>query len=379
VIHEDRKRNRAYSLRWVGMEPGTAGYLAGLALARARNWSEFRRGLARYHVPGENIVYADTEGNIGWQAAGLMPVRRNWPGLFPVPGDTGEYEWSGFRPAGEMPYLYNPASHAIATANHNILPPGYRHALNYDWSLPFRHERVQEMLAAGGKFSVADFERMQQDVVSVAARRFQGILRKWSPAAGSRAGRIVEQLLRWDAALRADSEPALIYEAWIQKLPAAVFGPALAARTDLGMLLKTLEAEPNPKALEQALEAALGELGPLGSQTWGDLHRITFRHPLNLERFHRGPIARPGDAHTVNSTSGPGFLQTAGASYRQIMDLSDWDRSVMTNVPGESGDPESPHYSDLIEEWGAGKYHPMLYSRKAVEAATVERIRLEPR
>ncbi len=160
LIHEDRGRNRAYALRWVGAEPGGAGYLAGLAASQAGNWKEFLSALERYIVPSENIVYADVDGNIGWQAAGLAPIRKNWPGLLPVPGDRGEYEWSGFRKLEELPRLYNPPAHFIATANHNILPSGYSVPLGYEWAPPFRFRRIEEMLAKGGKFSVSDFTRM---------------------------------------------------------------------------------------------------------------------------------------------------------------------------------------------------------------------------
>ena len=180
VIHLDRARRRAYALRWVGTEPGSAGYLAGIAIARARNWSEFRTAVARYKVPSENIVYADIDGNIGWQAAGLAPVRPNWTGLFPVPGD-GAYEWSGFRAAADLPHLFNPATHFIATANHNILPPGYPGPLAYEWALPFRYQRIREVLAQARRLTVADCERLQQDVVSIPARRFQAVLRRWNP------------------------------------------------------------------------------------------------------------------------------------------------------------------------------------------------------
>src|SRR5262249_20834311 len=112
--------------------------------------------------------------------------------------------------------------------------------------------------------------------------------------------------------------------------------------------------------------------------TWGRLHKIEFRHPLNRQEWNRGPISRPGDGYTVNATSGNNYRQSNGASYRQILDLSDWDNSVMTNVPGESGDPESPHYADLLDDWANGRYHPMPYTRRAVEAATAERITLIP-
>jgi penicillin amidase len=373
VIHEDRARHRAYALRWVGMEPGTAGYLAGLAVARVGNWREFQAAMERYKVPSENIVYADVDGNIGWQAAGMAPVRTGWSGLFPVPGDSGEYEWSGFRKAADLPSLYNPPAHYIATANHNILPAGYQIPLGYEWSVPFRFERIRELLTAGRKFSVADFERVQQDVTSIPARRFQQVVRRWKSAPPA-----ARELLAWDCALTTDSRPAALYEMWLTKLSEGVH-PKPADN----VFFQMLEKEPDEGALARSLAAATAQLekdlGADHSQwTWGRLHQIVFRHPLNQAAWNRGPIPRPGDRNTVNATSGEGFRQTNGASYRQILDLADWDRSVMTNVPGESGDPASPHYADLLEDWASGKYHPMPYSRPAVEAATVERLVLAP-
>ena len=384
VIYEDQARHRAYALRWVGSEPGTAGYLAGLSVARAANWGEFTEAMERYKVPSENIVYADTEGNIGWQAAGMAPIRKNWSGVLPVPGDSGEYEWTGFRHAAELPRAYNPPAHFIATANHNILPPGYSIPLGYEWALPFRFHRIEEMLAEKKKFSVEDFERMQQDVASLPARRFQAVVRNWTPEADSRGAKAVKLLLAWDANLSADSAAALIYEYWMAQLPRAVFGPKIGPDVDLEMLLKTLEEKPDAKALAASLDAALDEaarqFGPdMESWRWGKVHQIHFRHPLGVRAFDRGPVARPGDGNTVNATSGSGFTQTNGASYRQILDLSDWDRSVMTNVPGESGDPESPHYSDLIDGWASGSYHPIPFTRKAVEAALSEHLWLVPK
>jgi penicillin amidase len=384
VIYEDTRRHRAYALKWVGSEPGTAGYLAGLAVAQARNWSEFLAAMERYKVPSENIVYADTKGNIGWQAAGMTPVRKNWSGVLPVPGDTGEFEWSGFRAALELPRVYNPARHFIATANHNILPPGYTTPLGYEWALPFRFHRIEEMLAAKRKFTIEDFERMQQDVTSLPARRFQAILKEWTPDPGSREAKAASLVREWDAILGADSTAGLIYEYWIARLPRAVFGPDIGADTDLETLLRTMEQQPDPRALGESLRAALDELehkfGPeMRSWQWGNVHEILFRHPLDVRALDRGPVPRPGDGNTVNATSGAGFQQTNGASYRQILDLSDWDRSVMTNVPGESGDPDSPHYSDLIEGWANGQYHPMPFSRHAVEAAAAERFQLVPK
>jgi penicillin amidase len=378
VIAEDAAAHRAYALRWVGSEPGTAGYLAGLSLARARDWTEFRAAMTRYRVPSENLVYADTKGNIGWQVGGLTPIRDGWNGLLPVPGDEGRYEWSGFRKSDELPFEFNPPRHYIATANHNILPEGYKIPIGYDgWALPFRVTRIREMLAAGKKFDVADFVRMQQDVTSLPARRFQAAVRNWHPADGTPVARALAEILQWDAVLTTESHAALLYELWMSKLPAALFGE-MAAKADLDMQLRTLEAGADPATLQKTLEEALADLDRRKVTTWGALHQLTLTHPLGKTEFQLGPVPRPGDANTVNATSGANFRQTNGASWREVLDVGAWDRSVMTNVPGESGNPGSSHYSDLLADWAAGRYHPLPFSRKAVEAANEERIELVP-
>jgi penicillin amidase len=367
VIYEDPARQRAYVLRWAGSEPGTAGYLAGLSLGRSNDWKEFRAAMSRYQVPSENLVYADTKGNIGWQVGGLTPIRDGWSGLLPVPGEDGRYEWKGFQKSDDLPFEFNPARHYIATANNNILPPGYSIPLGYDgWALPFRVMRIREMLSSGKKFDIADFERMQQDVTSLPARRFQQILKKWNPDQGTRAAKIVDEILNWNGVLSMDSRPALIYEVWLSKLPVAELG-----------------TEPDGPALKKSLDAVLLQIeqqfgaDPANWQ-WGKLHQLTLVHPLGKREFRLGPVPRPGDANTVNATSGADLQQTNGASWREILDVGDWDRSVMTNVPGESGDPSSKHYGDLLQDWAAGRYHPMPFSRHAVEAATEERILLRP-
>src|SRR3954447_16139221 len=220
VIHEDRERHRAYVLRWVGSEPGTAGYLAALSLDRARSWPDFRKALERWKVPSENLVYADVDGNIGWQVAGLTPVRKGWSGLLPVPG-AGEYEWQGFLPAAELPGAFNPARHFLATANNDILPPGYPHELGYDWGDPTRASRIAEVLGAGGKFTVADFQRLQHEEVSSLARALVKVLgeaRGASPELRPWVGRLKE----WDGTVAKGSAAAALYELWTAKLGPAV-------------------------------------------------------------------------------------------------------------------------------------------------------------
>ena len=375
ILYEDRAHQRAYALRWVGTEPGGAGYLAMLSGARAKNWPEFRTALSRFKVPSENMVYADTAGNIGFVVAGAAPIRKNWTGLLPVPGG-GEFEWSGYIPADQMPASFNPAKHFLASANNNILPPGYDKILTYEWGLPFRVQRVEELLAGATKFGVPDFEAMQQDVLSIPARRFQAVVKRWKPAPGAQTP-AVQRILNWDARLTADSVPALIYEIWLSKMTVA-FAPI----TNLELLLRKMEALTSYALLASTLDEATAEitrfLGPdMDAWRWSRASEIQFLHPLNNRQWDRGPIARPGDPNTINASSG-GRTQPSGASYRQVIDLADWDRSTMTNAPGESGDPASPHYSDLLNDWAAGRYHPMPFTRKAVEAATTERILLTP-
>lgn len=413
VIYEDLPRHRAYSLRWAGTLPGTAGYLPGLSLARAKNWQEFQDAAARYKVPSENLAYADRRGNIGWIASGLAPIRQGWEGIFPVPGDTGEYEWKGFLNPKDHPSEYNPPDHYIATANNNILPEHYPHELAYYWASPERYQRIVEMLHSKKKFDVDDFELMQQDTVSLVARDFLSLLRVWQPPPGSRDSFIRGQLLDWDCNISMHSKAALIYEIWHARLNSKLTAKILPApRIHPREVMERLKTNPElaellSSSLDEALSLIARRLGDDQSHwTWGNLHKAIFRHPLTLfetpteaegtlsqfgldsaaarrqrllDSLDIPPVARPGDANTVNATGGgPNFTEAYGATYRQIIDVQNWDRSVMTNAPGESGTPGSKHYDDLVIPWAKGEYHPMPFSRKAVEAATEERILLQP-
>jgi penicillin G amidase len=385
VLYEDLAKHRAFALKWVGDQPGTAGYLAGLRLAKAENWEQFKEAVSHYKIPTENLVYADREGNIGWIASGLAPVRKGWSGIFPVPGDTGDYEWSGYLPAGEHPIRFNPGAHFIATANNNVLPPGYEHPLNYYWAPPTRYDRIVEMLKAGHRLTIADFEHMQQDTMSLPARQFIKLLRAWSPASGTPGPEIRSELLAWDANVTMQSRQALIYEVWMDRLQPKLL-PELKPGTAISpdVLLNELARSPQKNmVLSESLAEAIAEirekLGPDSAQwTWGNLHKAHFDHPLGKPAWNLPPISRPGDGYTVNATGGKGFQQTHGASYREIIDVSNWDHSVTTNTPGESGVPGGPHYGDLVNGWANGHYHPLPYSRAAVEAAAEERILLEP-
>ena len=445
VLHVNRARHRAYALRWVGSEPGAAGYLRSLAIDTARNWQEFQAALDGWKVPSENLVYADVDGNIGWVAAGLAPIRPNWNGLLPVPGQDGKYEWSGFLRARELPHLFNPKSGFIATANHNVLPDGYPHALGYEFSAPYRFARILEVLGEGARvgrpFTVADFERLQHDELSVVARAVCGALRQAVAALPGRgagasvpsdAGRAARMLSEWDGVLGADSAAAALYEIWLPKLtgafaealvPAADRSRAgaalstdrlLALLVDAGLLAdspalvrswvdgsclprkdsgRQRAAHPATRhmalrlltgsTLADAWQEATVRMGPDPKQwAWGTIHHASLEHPLAFtparkQVLNLPEVPRGGDGTTPNAT-GNGPRQTSGASYREVIDIADWDRSMTINVPGLSGQPESAHYGDLLPLWAAGQYYPMAFSRAAVEQYAASKMTLVP-
>ena len=393
VLTVDPTHHRAIVVRMVGQEPGTASYLAALSLDRARNWPEFQDAMARWKMPGENMVYADVDGNIGWIAAGLMP-KRSWSGLLPVPAN-GAYEWRGFVPIEQLPQAYNPRTGYIATANDNILrymPPTYRTPISYEFPKPsYRAERLHEVLRDSGNFTVRDFERLQNDDVSLFARWLAPVMVRAATRAGAGARKEVRALAAWNYRMDKDQYAPLVFETWSGALGRLVMnaaypdevGRALRGRIDWEDVATELMAGGRADRL---VLAALDSAGATIAQrtgsdsskaTWGSVHVVELKHPI-AAAFDLPPLARSGDANTVMATGGANFRQTAGASYREIIDLGDFDNSVAINVPGQSAQPESAHYADLLHPWANGEYFPLLFSRKRVEEGTKHVLVLEP-
>lgn len=413
VLHIDRAKGLAYALRWVGTEPGSAGYLRSMALNRAQNWTEFREAVAGWKVPSENIIYADVAGNIGWIAAGAAPIRPGWNGLLPVPGESGKYEWNGFLTIDDLPQSFNPASGYIATANHNILPPGYSKVLGYEWGAPHRFNRIDEVLrgakAAGRKLTVSDSERLQHDATSVVARAVCNALRTAARVAGPRpaqaggdapAAKALAMLSAWDHVLSKDSAAAALYELWMPRLSAAAAKTLVppadqryagASMSSDRLLAHLARVETDARVREVLLGAPLDEAwreatrqmgADAGTWAWGTIHRASLEHPLastpaRREIFNLPDAPRSGDGNTPFAT-GAGSRQTSGASFREVIDLADWDLSTTINVPGESAQPTSRFYGNLLPLWAAEQYHPMVYSRAAVLANAAATLVLRP-
>lgn len=406
VIHQDEKRNRAYVLRWIGAEPGGAAYLGALAIDRAKTWSEFQRALETWKLPSENMVYADRQGNIGWVATALTPIRKGWDGLLPVPGAEGKYEWQGYLKVEQLPQEFNPARHFIVTANSKNLPPGYPHPISFEFNQPYRKLRLQQRLEAQQKFTIADFQSMQQDVVTLpglALARLAGTMKLDDAHLAEQA----TKLARWDGALAHESTVAPLYGAWLKELLAAFhalqvpkeLAEFVISQRGVEVMLPALETadaswfgekprERRDDFLRTTFAAASKKLAELTAKnggkplTWGDdYQRLVFRHPLEklgapyAEAFNLGPSPRRGDGFTPNAAGRDG---TAGASYREVFDLSDWDLGMATSTPGQSGQPGSPHYDDLLPLWSEGQYFPLKFSRPAVEGVTQHRLMLRP-
>ena len=395
IVSSDSARGRAVAIRMVGQEPGTAAYLASLQLGRAKNWRDFQNAMARWRMPSENMIYADVDGNIGWIASGLMPKRR-WSGLLPVPGD-GRYEWSGFVPTPQLPQAYNPASGYIATANNFILPKGYTTPISYDWSSDYRISRIREVLDARSDLTIEDFQRLQHDDLSVLARKLVPSLIAAANRLGKADTRAVQMIASWNFRMSRNTAAPLLFEAWApviaRQANAMRLSPkaaeVLGTRADYEQLEAFLAAPAgavSARARDSLLVGALAEAVAditrrFGADTtawrWGTVHVAELRHPL-ARAFDLPAVSRAGDANTVFATGGANYRQSSGASYRQIIDLGDFDNSMATNVPGQSAQPGSEYYDNLLPLWGNDQYFPLVFSRARVEQETKHLLRLIP-
>jgi penicillin amidase len=358
VFFEDTARRRAYALRTALGAPGTAPYLAGLRLSQARDCLEFLDAALFWKAPSENLICGDVDGNISWQASALTPRRAGWSGRLPVPGG-GKHEWAGFRT--DLPREINPARGYIATANHNIHPPGYAPPIMFKSSrtLPFdRITRLLQLFESPRALAIADHQRVQHDAYSLRAAADLQMFRGWmSPRADIERARAL--LAAWDAVLDKDSAAAAVYTVW--RTTRGESGEAAGA------------AAADRSRLETELAAAIAKLTADQGPDWsawryGRLHGSVFPHP----------VATAFDLPRIERSGGAGSVAADGATYREILDVADWDRSVITNVPGQSGQPESPFYGNLLPLYARQEYFPLLFSRAAIEREAAHRLALKP-
>ncbi|MBI4485261.1 MAG: penicillin acylase family protein [Acidobacteria bacterium] len=408
VLYEDQAHHKAYALRAAWMEIGAAPYLASLRMDQAKSWEEFREACAYSRIPSENMVWADVHGTIGYQAVAITPIRRNFSGLVPVPGD-GRFEWDGYLPIKALPHIENPEKGYVATANHYLFPIGYPYpdAQHYTGSDPYRASRISEVLGSGQLHTVADMMRLQNDTLSLPARSIVPLLRDL-PIADAAVAKAQATLLDWNHRLEKDSVAAGIYEMFQRRLLANMrdllvpreareaFGNVGMKKTIAWLNAPDGQFGPDPVAgrnkllvssLEQAVAELTKKLGPdMSRWQYGQekYHYALIRHMLSpvvkadvRAKLDVGPMPRGGDSYTVENTGG-GDNQTSGGSLKIVADTGNWDNSVALNNPGQAGDPSSPHYRDLFELWSRGKYFPIFYSRAKIESVAEKRVIMQP-
>ncbi|MEM8508614.1 MAG: penicillin acylase family protein [Bacteroidota bacterium] len=407
VTYIDTENNVAYAVRCAWLEPGGSPYLASLRMDQAKSWEEFREACNYSHIPGENMIWADKAGNIGWQAVGIAPIRRNFSGLVPVPGD-GRYEWDGYLPIIEKPNAFNPNEGFLATANQNVTPENYDNwdAIGFSWSDPYRGDRVNEVLGTDKKLTMADMKALQTDYLSIPARILVPMLEHlvFTGTAGEAKSRVMD----WDYRLEANSIPAAIYVAWenqIKRMANERFIPSEAKGIlpgiQLARIMEWLQAPDarfgeNPKlgrnvflsnAFKSGVEDLEKRLG-LAIDQWHygqKKNKHTYmQHVLSAvvndsirPQLDLGPLPRGGNAYTPGST-GSNLRQSSGASFRIIVNTGDWDATLGSNSPGQSGDPDSPFYDNLFEPWAKDAYFPVYYSRNKIDSVAVHLTKLVP-
>ena len=407
VVFEDQDNSLAYAIRPAWMEVGGSPYLASLRMDQATSWEEFREASNFSNIPGENMIWADRQGNIGWQSVGIAPIRRNFSGMVPVPGD-GRYEWDGYLPIKAKPNEFNPDRGYIETSNSNYTKPDYPYldAIGFTWTDPYRWARGSEVLGSGRKFNMTDMVELQHDYLSIPARTLIPFFKELE-SDDFEVEQARQMLLDWDFVLAKDSVEAGIYVAFerqlldnieLLKVPEIVKSyVSVGMKTAIDMLLAPDGDFGNDpiqgrdefllQTLSQGIQNLKQKLGPeFKDWVYGqeDYKHALIRHPLSpalneelRDRLNVGPAPRGGNGFTLGNT-GSGDNQTSGASFRIFVDTRDWDNTLGMNTPGQVGDPDSPLYDNLFELWANDKVFPAFYSREKIESVLFEKLDLIP-
>jgi penicillin amidase len=401
------------ALRWTALDAMSL-FVGVMRINLAQDWESFRDALRDWDAPSQNFVYADVDGNIGYQSPGRIPIRAKGDGTVPVPGWTGEYEWTGYIPFDELPYVYNPPTHFIVTANNKVVPDDYPYFLSSEWSPGYRAQRIIDLLTArmaSGPLTPDDLRDIQADVYSLPGEFLTPYLLEATPE-NDLQERALNQVREWDRVNSAGSPGAAILAVFYQELVRAIFADELGDELfeDYGGDILATEAvlvnagdpwlddvttpavETRQEIVQRAFVETVSRLrDQLGNRpekwTWGRLHTATFVHnPLGrsdislLERLvNKGPFPTGGSGYTVNNAGyDDEFNQEMVASYRQIVDLSDWSNSRSQHTTGQSGQPMHEHYADMIQAWQAVKHHPMLFDREQIETEQEGTLVLQP-
>jgi len=399
----ERLDQTVLALKWPVIEGESAA--AFNELARAGNWADFITATRQFSAPAQNFVYADVDGNIGYAMSGLLPLRSAGDGSMPLPGWLSDADWGGMIGGSQLPIKLNPSTGQIVTANNEVardLPLN----ITRDWVAPFRAMRIIEMLGDRSGLDIPAMARMQADITSLSANFLLTALGDAAP----------KELREWDRRADGRSTPAL-FAAFEDAMWRRTFADEMtdvqyarfyryAANERFAGLRAIIGDSTSPwfddrstsgiretrddiarMAAADAVALLRARYGDPSRWRWDQIHAAKFAHALSgggrlLDwMFSRGPVPVGGDNMTVNKTTTNlrrPYETSEAASYRQILDVGAWDASVGVNTAGQSGHPRSPHYFDQNALWRQGGYHPLPFTRPAVEAATVSLLELVP-
>ncbi len=389
----------AVALRWTALDTNPGIVEAFIGLDTASNWDEFRTALQSFAVPSQNVIYADIEGNIGYQSPGSIPIRAGGDGTLPVPGWTDEYEWTGYIPFDELPRSFNPESGYIVTANNAVVDDTYPYWITYNWNFGYRARRIVDLVGSNAPVGLDEMAAIQFDSYSLNAEAIIPYLARLDTPLNA-------VFTAWDLGNQADSAGAAAFNAvWSRILELTFhddlpedYWPNGAGRWFyvVGQMLEipddpfwddrtTDVIESRDAILQLSLDAAYEDLkGWFGDDPdewqWGEMHLSTFRNQTLGEsgigviedRFNRGPFPTSGGKDLVNATGWTayeGFETDWLPSQRMLVDLADLSRSRTTHMTGQSGHTDHPHYDDMIPIWLAGEYSPMNWTRAQIDAA----------
>ena len=381
----DKNRNKAYAIKNGWSEIGGSPYLASLRMDQAKNWEEFRDACTYFNIPGENMVWADKYGDIGWQAVGIAPIRKNHSGLVPVNGN-GKFDWEGYLPIIEKPNSFNPENGYLSTANQNVTPESYNRwdAVGYDWSDPYRGNRIKSVIESKEKFNMEEMIDLQVDYYSMPSEEIIKL------ASGNISNYIdyFEKLEKWNNVLDKNSIEAGIYVEWQSQIYFEFINTyvpnSVKKYLDIQIFriietISNMNESNRVKFLNKTFNASIDNLKDRygeDSKNWiygqDEYKHVKIYHPLEnvvndsikglveLKTYPRG-----GDGFTPGSTSS-NLNQRSGGSFRVVINTKDWDKSFATNSPGQSGDPNSKFYKNLYEDWANDKFFPLLFSKSKV-------------
>ena len=410
----DLPENYAIALNWTALIPGNV-FEAIWGFNKAQNWDEFRTAAQGFQVPAQNLLYADVYGNIGYQMPGRIPVRANGDGRYPVPGWTDDYEWTGFIPFDELPYVLNPESGYIATANNRVSPWDYPYLITTEWAYGYRAQRIVDMLDDAPEVITFDYiQEMHGDGLDLNAETLIPLLQD-APLTDDHLIEMRSWLAAWDRQTDMDSAPAALFAAYWKHLLALTFDDDLpedyraAGGSRWFEVMRNITPDANnffwddktTSAVETredifaaAFEAAVAEMEKdygkdRESWAWGEMHTATFRNstlgnsgvaPIeNL--FNRGAYPTAGGESIVNATGWTTYESYEVdwlPSMRMIVDLSDLDNSLTVHTTGQSGHAGHEHYTDMVDLWRNIEYYPMYWNLERIKANAEATLRLVP-